>query len=327
MPRTLDTATLNGAAKYYAGLFLQDAGPMDADWVLRQFHNFTFADEFEYMVAAIKGELGPRAVGRFDKRSADVFAPRSEAFFSELLAEKLAVDVEGRHIPGQIGTTQLGRRLVGTQLIEVEAPHSIKRRKALKLAGLDAGLRETIQKLAPAYWPIYAGELEERVACSNAADPLPDGTPGLPVGALNTRISNECAILGCDAIVDNLDEGTSNAVIQGRTGAQPADPDTAVTGTLLFTLACSDPAFGNAADDNPGAIATASAITDDSSADATDTLGYCRASSTNDGATPLDDHIDGEAGTSGADFNFNTLAIVAGATVSMTSWTVTMPET
>ncbi len=72
-------------------------------------------------------------------------------------------------------------------------------------------------------------------------------------------------------------------------------------------LVCSDPAFGNAAD-------------------AAGTLGYCRASATNDGATPLDDHIDGEAGTSGADFNFNMLSIVSGATVSLTSWTVTMPE-
>ena len=144
--------------------------------------------------------------------------------------------------------------------------------------------------------------------------------------ALNTRISNECAILACDAVVDNLDEGAGAAVIEGRTGVQPADPDTAVTGTLLFSLVCTDPAFGAAVDAAPGAIATASAITDDTSADATGTLGYCRASSTTTPPTPIDDHIDGEAGVSGADFNFNTLAIVSGATVSMTSWTVTMPE-
>ncbi|MCH8809732.1 MAG: hypothetical protein IH993_07875 [Proteobacteria bacterium] len=62
------------------------------------------------------------------------------------------------------------------------------------------------------------------------------------------------------------------------------------------------------------------------SADATGTLGYCRASSSNAADTPLDDHIDGEAGTSGADWNFNTLSIVAGATVSATAWTVTLPE-
>ena len=144
--------------------------------------------------------------------------------------------------------------------------------------------------------------------------------------ALNTRISNESALLGANALVDNLDEGAGAAVIQGRTGAQPADPDTAVSGTLLFTLTCSNPAFTAATDAAPGALKTASSITDDSSADATGTLGYCRASSTTTPPTPIDDHIDGEAGTSGADFNFNTVAIVSGATVSMTSWTVTLPE-
>lgn len=144
--------------------------------------------------------------------------------------------------------------------------------------------------------------------------------------ALNTRIANVVAIKACDVIVDELDLGSADGMIEGRSGAQPADPDTAVTGTLLFALDLATPAFGNAADATPGGIATAGAIADDTSADATDTLGYCRASTSNSFPTPLDDIIDGEAGTSGADFNFNTLAIVAGATVSMTSWTVTMPE-
>jgi hypothetical protein len=148
----------------------------------------------------------------------------------------------------------------------------------------------------------------------------------MPVGALNTRISNEVAILMCDAAVDNLDEGTAGGVVEGRSGAQPADPDTLVSGTLLFTLLLSATAFGNAIDAAPGAIATAAAITDDSSADATATVGYCRASSSNAQPTPLDDHIDGEAGTAGADWNFNTTSIVAGSTVSATSWTVTQPE-
>ena len=99
-----------------------------------------------------------------------------------------------------------------------------------------------------------------------------------------------------------------------------------VSGVNGFTLTCSATAFGVAGDDNPGALKTANAITDDSSADATITLGYCRASSSNAADTPLDDHIDGEAGTSGADFNFNTLSIVSGSTVSMTAWTTTLPE-
>lgn len=144
--------------------------------------------------------------------------------------------------------------------------------------------------------------------------------------ALNTRISNAAARAACDAVVDSLDGGAGAGLLRGYTGAQPADPDTAASGTLLFTLVLSDPAFGAAADNNPGGRATANSITSDTSADATGTLGYCRGWSSNDGSTPLNAIIDGEAGTSGADFNFNTVAIVSGATVSLTSWTVTMPE-
>jgi hypothetical protein len=282
-------------------MFVADRAPFDRDFVMQQFFNFTFKDEFAYVLAAIKGELGSTALNDFERRAKEIFKPRKDQVFEDLLAERLAIDVDGQHIPGTIGAVQVANRVVGKRVNHHGNVKNI-------------------------YWPVYAGEGEERAAGNDTLDPLPLHTEPLPLGALNTRISNEVAILMCDAAVDNLDEGTGAAVIQGRSGAQPADPDTAVTGTLLFTLVCSDPAFGNAVDAAPGATATASAITDDSSADATGTLGYCRASSTNDGATPLDDHIDGEAGTSGADFNFNTLAIVSGATISMTSWTVTCPE-
>ena len=85
----------------------------------------------------------------------------------------------------------------------------------------------------------------------------------------------------------------------------------------------SDPAFGAATDANPGGLLTASAIADDTSADATGTAGYFRMRATGAGA---DDVADGECSTAGADMNFNTTAITAGSTVSITSMTVTMPE-
>lgn len=81
--------------------------------------------------------------------------------------------------------------------------------------------------------------------------------------------------------------------------------------------------FGAATDANPGGLLTASAITSDTSADATGTAGYFRIRATGTGA---DDVADGECGTSGSDLNFNTTAITAGSTVSITSFTVTMPE-
>lgn len=137
------------------------------------------------------------------------------------------------------------------------------------------------------------------------------------------KISNACAKAMADTFDDQVNIGSTASVIDIRTGTQPADPDTAATGTLLATLTFSDPAFGAASDGNPGGLLTASAITDDSSADATGTAGYFRIRATGTGA---DDVADGEVGTSGSDLNFNTTSITSGSTVSITSMTVTMPE-
>lgn len=140
--------------------------------------------------------------------------------------------------------------------------------------------------------------------------------------ALATRISNAAAKAACDAIVDLIDGGSGPGKLRIYDGTQPADPDTAVsTQTLLAELTLSDPAFGAAADANPGGRATAASITSDSSANATGTASWFRVVDSNDVAI-----IDGSVGTSGCDLNLNTTSIVAGAQVSVTSWTFTMPE-
>lgn len=336
--RQLDYKTLDMAARDWAGMFLSPStfslrSPEIAtggrDWVVQSFKNIDFKDEYDYLIKKFKDQLGKDPLKEFNKIAEENFTPRAMDVFEDILAHKLAITPYGEHIEGKIGSVIRGARYIGDALIEVETPASNAYRKYAKAQGRDPGPRQTMRKLKPQYWNVFAGEVEERASNSGVVDLLPDGSDPYPVDileALNTRISNECALLGANAIVDNLDEGTGAAVIQGRSGAQPADPDTVVAGTLLFTLVCSDPSFGVATDANPGALKTADTITDDSSADATETLGYCRASSTNDGSTPLDDHIDGEAGTSGADFNFNTLAIVSGAVVSVSSWLITLPE-
>lgn len=141
--------------------------------------------------------------------------------------------------------------------------------------------------------------------------------------ANNFNISNVAAKALADSFDDQVNVGSTASAIDIRTGTQPADPDTTATGTLLATLTASDPMFGAATDGNPGGLLTASAITDDSSADATGTAGYFRIRATGTGA---DDVADGECGTSGSDLNFNTVAITSGSTVSITSFTVTMLE-
>lgn len=138
------------------------------------------------------------------------------------------------------------------------------------------------------------------------------------------RISNAAAKAMADTFDDQVNIGSTASVLDVRTGAQPADPDTTATGTLLATLTFSDPAFGAASDGAPGGLLTASAITQDSSADATGTAGYFRIRATGTGA---DDVADGECGTSGSDLNFNTTSITSGSAVSITSLTVTMRET
>jgi hypothetical protein len=295
-----------------------------------------FDDEFEFLVrgdAGIPAWLGVKPLTEFERRVNAEVRARDEARHVQRLREKLAIDPDGNHIAGAVGTVQVGVRPIRRRLFEVETLDSIRRRKRLKLPlhRAERRDREMHWRLGTERWPVFAGEAEERIAGNpnlpeipeDAFPTRPDGRLPPGIGATNPNISAESAVAALDAIVDRLDEGDAAASIRGRTGAQPADPDATETGTLLFTLPMSDPAFGAAADDAPGALATAAAITDDSSADATGTLGYCRAGATGAGA---DDHIDGSAGTSDADFVFNTLSIVSGAVVSMSSFTVSLPQ-
>lgn len=68
-----------------------------------------------------------------------------------------------------------------------------------------------------------------------------------------------------------------------------------------------------------GGVLTLNAITADSAADATGTALWFRIWKS-DGTTAM---IDGDVGTSGSDLNLNTTSIVTGATVSITSFTIT----
>ena len=134
----------------------------------------------------------------------------------------------------------------------------------------------------------------------------------------NVRLSNTANAAACDAVVDLIDAGAGAGTIQIRSGTQPADADDAATGTLLATLTFSDPAFGAA---SSAGVATASAITQDSSADATGTASWARVLDSDSNTV-----FDCDVGTSGATINLNTVSITAGATVSITSFTVTHPD-
>jgi hypothetical protein len=136
-----------------------------------------------------------------------------------------------------------------------------------------------------------------------------------------TRISTAAAKAACDAVVDLLDGGAGAGYIEIRTGSQPATVATAASGTLLGTVTLSDPAFGNATTASPS-VATASAITSDTSADASGTAGWFRAYDS--AATAI---IDGSitATGGGGDMTLDNTSIVAGGTIALTSWVVQHP--
>lgn len=134
--------------------------------------------------------------------------------------------------------------------------------------------------------------------------------------ALDPTLSNLAASAAADAVVDLADSG----YIRIYDGTKAATADTAIGAqVLLAELRFGATAFGAAAN----GVATANAITSDSSANATGTATWFRVLKS-DGTTVL---WDGTVGTSGADLNLNTTSIVAGAAVSISSMTYTQPKT
>ncbi len=125
-----------------------------------------------------------------------------------------------------------------------------------------------------------------------------------------TAVSRNAAL---NALTALLNSGT----LVGYTGTQPATADTAVSGTKLFTCTFNATAYGAAS----AGTATAGAIVSDTNAVAGGTVGYIRCFKT-DGTTAV---LDGSVGTSGADFNFDTLTISIGGTVACTSSTLSLP--
>lgn len=133
--------------------------------------------------------------------------------------------------------------------------------------------------------------------------------------ANNPKRTNTAANAACDAMAALCNTGYLRIYDSTGTG-QPATADTAVTTqVLLAELRFSATAFAGAA----AGVATANAITQDASANATGTATWFRALQS-DGTTVV---FDGSVGTASADLILNTVSIVTGAAVSVTSLTLT----
>lgn len=125
---------------------------------------------------------------------------------------------------------------------------------------------------------------------------------------------------GCDGIVDTIDGGTPPGRIEHRVGSQPTNVSDASSGALLGTNLFSNPAFGSAST----GVATASSITNDSSADASGTAGYFRIYTGAGGDTAA--LAQGNSGTSGTDMVFDNATIVLGGVIAISSMTITVPS-
>lgn len=122
-----------------------------------------------------------------------------------------------------------------------------------------------------------------------------------------------------DAALNAITATVNNGTLRIYSGTAPANADGALSGnTLLAQLTLGATAFGAAA----SGIATANAISADTSADATGTPTFFRLLASN-GTTVV---YQGTAGASGQELNLSNLSggqIVAGGSVSVTSLTVT----
>ena len=130
----------------------------------------------------------------------------------------------------------------------------------------------------------------------------------------NVRVADATRDVMMDAFDDQCNLGTA-AIITIYDGSQPADADTALTGTLLATLTATAVMWGVSSN----GVLTLAAVTDDSSAAATGTASHARILTQAAGATVFDCDV----GTSATTIILNTVSIVIGGTVSITSGSMT----
>ena len=126
------------------------------------------------------------------------------------------------------------------------------------------------------------------------------------------RLSTASRDDACDGIVDALDGGS----IEIWSGAAPTNVGDAPAGTLLGTCPLNATAFGASST----GTAIANAITSDIDAEASGDAGYFRIK--NSAAAVM---ADGTCDQGAGDLSFDNKTIVAGGTIAISSFTITVP--
>ena len=133
--------------------------------------------------------------------------------------------------------------------------------------------------------------------------------------ALTPSITTAARNAAADAVVDLVDAGTPPGILRIYSGTMPTTVNDSLAGnTLLAQLTFSTTAFGAAS----SGVATAAAITSDTSADATGTATFFRI--LNAAATAI---IQGSVGTATSDLVLSSTSITVGGTVAISAFTYT----
>lgn len=127
------------------------------------------------------------------------------------------------------------------------------------------------------------------------------------------------AIASRNAELDALSVLLDNGWLRIYSGAQPATPETAVSGTLLAELRFNADAFPAAA----LGVLTANAMTADTVANNTGTAGYARALKADGTTAVLDTSVTATGG--GGPLELDSIELQAGADVAVDSFTLTLP--
>jgi hypothetical protein len=118
---------------------------------------------------------------------------------------------------------------------------------------------------------------------------------------------------------DTLTTRVGNAgILRIYSGTIPADADAAITGTILAELTCASPFAPGASAEG---VVTASAITQDSSANATGTASHFRLFASNGTTVAMQGTVTATGG--GGDLTLTTTSITSGQPVSVTSFVFT----
>lgn len=132
---------------------------------------------------------------------------------------------------------------------------------------------------------------------------------------MSITLADTVASAMADAVTTAVDAGAAAGTMKFYTGAKPASPADAATGTLLATVTLADPAAAAAA----AGVAAWTGATSVAAA-ASGTPGWFRVADSNGTVV-----FDGTVGTSGADVNFDNVTWVAGGTVTLTGGNFTQP--